>query len=64
MSDTTYVSLRKEKADGISAQIEKLLEFEYQRGWDSAMEYVQKEVKSTAPQFQPLTFSSNASTKV
>ncbi len=59
----TYISLRKEKADGISAQIEKLLEFEYQRGWDSAMEYVQKEVRDTR-QFQPLTFSNNASTKV
>tara|TARA_Y100000004_G_C8828016_1_gene374880 strand:- start:11 stop:202 length:192 start_codon:yes stop_codon:yes gene_type:complete len=37
------MKIRNEKAEMISAQIIKLLEQEYNRGWDEAMKYFAKD---------------------
>ncbi len=37
------MTVRREKAEAISAQIEFLLEQEYNRGWSDAMKYFAKE---------------------
>ena len=41
------MTVRREKADAISAQIEFLLEQEYNRGWSDAMKYFAKESVET-----------------
>ena len=40
------MSMTKEVADGLSAQIEKHLESAYRRGWNDAMKYAQKDEKA------------------